>query len=802
MRNKLASFLKKDINIFLLFVLIDIIFFWKYFFYGLIPIPADVIIGGYFPWLNEKWGYEVGVPVKNALMSDVVSLLYPWRLLAIDLFKSGQIPFWDSTSFLGTSLIGNFQAGIFNPFNLLFLLPRSFNTIWGLQVVIQPLLAMFCMYLMLRNWRITRGSSIFGAMSYAFSAQILVWIEYNTLSFALAVFPIFILVLDKFLETRRAYHLAGISLIIAYVIFVGYPQHLYYFTLFGLIYVLFLSHRKNGYSGLLKNGFLLMLFIGWGLVLGAVSLFPGLEALSFSIKSLDTSATQNSVLFLPWQNLLTAFIPDFFGNPATNNYFGVGYYESFIFYTSITVIPFALMAVQKNIKDNRVIISLLFLGLAFLLALHTPLSQLLQNLTFVGLKGSVSSRVLFIYSFSISALAAIGVEQFRKTGVARTKFYLKHLPLIVIFGVVTGVLISLGFVKLIIGNFELIHQDYLKIIISLRNIVIPFFLALTVSVLIFVSRFSRIRPVLIFLIIGLMFLDYFKFSSKYLPFTRKDLVFPVTPSLSFLKNQSEPFRIAIEKAELMPANTWSVYGLESISGYNILLPKDTADYITYLNSSQISRGYSRVLDINNLNSPFLDIANVKYLITLFRKDGSPSADGGPLYNMDQQKYNLVFKEGAAAIYENRDYLERFVAVSKTVSAEDINETYRLINYGNFDYKNGAVLKRETQNREFQKCSINKVDYRSQNISLKVNCPGESFLFFSQIFYPGWKAKINDQPVKIQKANGIFSGINLHKGHSEISIYFFPDSFKIGLLISFASLLGYFGFLLHSGRKNI
>lgn len=800
--NRFSTLLQSNAVVILLFIIIDLIFFWKYFFQGLIPIPADVVIGAYFPWLNQKWGFVVGVPVKNAVMSDVVSLLYPWRLLAIDLFKSGQMPFWDSTSFLGTSLIGNFQAGIFNPFNLLFSLPLSFNTIWGLQVVIQPFLAMVCMYLMLRNWRISKVPSIFGAVSYAFSAQILVWIEYNTLSFALAVFPIFILVLDKFLETGKAYRLAGISLIIAYVIFVGYPQHLYYFTLFGLIYVLFLSHRKNGYSSLFKNGFLLMIFIGWGFMLGAISLLPGLEALSFSIKSLDTSATQNSVLFLPWQNLMTAFIPDFFGNPATNNYFGVGYYESLIFYTSIAVMPFALMAVQKNIKDNRVIVSLLFLGLVFLLALQTPLSQLLQNLTFVGLKGSVSSRVLFIYSFSISALAAIGIEQFRKTGADEIKIYLKYLPLLVICGIITGILIAIGFIKFIIDDVEFIRQDYSKIIISVRNIIFPLGLAVATSAII-TGRFLKNKSILIILLFSLMFFDYFKFAYKYLPFIDSNQIFPPTQLISFLEKEEKPFRIAIEKAELLPANMWSVFNLESISGYNILLPKNTADYISYLNSSAISGSYSRVLDANNLNSPFLDIANVKFLLILLRKEGSTSSERGPPYNMDKSKYEQIFKEGPVIIFKNKDYQERLYTVRNTLVAKNTIQAFEIMNSESFDRKRNAVVTEGVAKNNLTDCIISNLNYRTQNMTLNVDCAGNSMLVFSQLFYPGWKALVNGQKSKIIKANGIFSGIYLPKGQSEVSIYYFPDSFKIGLLISLAALFGYFVIISYTlSRKNI
>lgn len=69
--------------------------FWPFFTKKLLPIPADIITGVYYPWLDYKWGYAVGVPVKNPLLSDVPSLLYPWRSLAIDELKAFRWPLWN-----------------------------------------------------------------------------------------------------------------------------------------------------------------------------------------------------------------------------------------------------------------------------------------------------------------------------------------------------------------------------------------------------------------------------------------------------------------------------------------------------------------------------------------------------------------------------------------------------------------------------------------------------------------------------------------------------------------------------------
>lgn len=784
MRQRIKSLLKKDALVIIFFALLNLVFFWKYFLQGLIPIPADLIIGGYFPWLNEKWGYVVGVPVKNALMSDVVSLLYPWRKLAIDLMKSGQLPLWDSTSFLGTSLIGNFQAAAFNPFNLLFLLPFSFNQIWGLQVVIQPFIAMLSMYLLLRNWKLTKLSSIFASISFAFSAQMLVWIEYNAQGFIIAAFPLLILLIDKYINSQKLYYLSGISLLIAYIVFVGYPQHLYYFTLFGFIYLFFNLLGQKKYKDIVIDSSLFGLFIILGLALSGVSLLPGIEALSLSIKSLDNIAEQNAVLYLPWQNLITAFVPDYFGNPATNNYYGIGHYESLIFYSSIIALPFSAVALTSLTKKKPVYICLIFLTVAFLLALKTPISQLIQHFSFIGLTGSVSSRVLFIYSFSISALAAIGLDRFRESGFINDKSYAKYLPLLLISGITFGTFLSFSFIKTTLGNINLVGEEYSQFIISFKNLVIPLGLAVSVSLIIIVGRFRLInKNFLLVILIALILIDYSRFSAKYLPFLESEKIYPQTASLSFLKNSEQPFRIAIQKGELLPANTWSVFGIESITGYNILLPKTTADYISFLNNGYISEGYVRFIDIGDLNSKFLDIANVNYLLALLRKDGVANSEGGIPYEIDSRKYTEFYKEGAVAIYKNNNVVDRFYTPTSAQVETDTSKVYQIINNDSFDTSHNVVIDRQISAADLSECKLLNLNYTSQKMSLSADCPKNGLLAFSNLYYPGWQATINNQKVEIIKSNGIFSAVELPPGKSSIRIIYLPDSFKYGLLLS-------------------
>jgi hypothetical protein len=64
----------------------------------------------------------------------------------------------------------------------------------------------------------------------------------------------------------------------------------------------------------------------------------------------------------------------------------------------------------------------------------------------------------------------------------------------------------------------------------------------------------------------------------------------------------------------------------------------------------------------------------------------------------------------------------------------------------------------------------------------------SFITISDIFYPGWKAYIDEKETTIYKTNYIFRGIEVPEGEHIIELKFSPYSIKIGLLLAFCGII--------------
>ena len=94
------------ITILLFFSALGAVFFYKSIFSGRIPFPGDLLISEYQPWRSSSFlGYVPGSYPSKFQYSDTVRQLYPWKMLAVDMMKRGDLPLWNPHNFSGSPLL-------------------------------------------------------------------------------------------------------------------------------------------------------------------------------------------------------------------------------------------------------------------------------------------------------------------------------------------------------------------------------------------------------------------------------------------------------------------------------------------------------------------------------------------------------------------------------------------------------------------------------------------------------------------------------------------------------------------------
>jgi len=188
------------------FILIWLIFSWKFFLKNYIPAPLDMLTNFYAPWQL----YQV-FPIKNPAIPDIVTQIMPWKIFTITQLKLGLIPLWNPFNFSGAPHLANFQSAVFSPANFLFFIPASliggfpFVNAWSLLILFQPLLAGIFTILYCRKIGLKKFSSFLSGLSFAFCGFLTVWLEYGTLGWAILWLPLTFLLWEYFWETKNGF---------------------------------------------------------------------------------------------------------------------------------------------------------------------------------------------------------------------------------------------------------------------------------------------------------------------------------------------------------------------------------------------------------------------------------------------------------------------------------------------------------------------------------------------------------------------------------------------------------------------
>lgn len=769
--------LREALFAFAFYILITLVFSYKIFL-GLIPLPTDLIVGAYYPWLNYKWeNYIVGVPVQNPKLSDAVSLYYPFKELAVDFIKKGQLPLWNPYMFGGYPLLANVQAGLLFP-TMIFYLIFSSHLAWTIQTLSQPILAGFFMYLLARHLKLGKIASLFSGIAFGFGGSTILWIQWNTQATTSLFLPILILFEDKYLNSKKIIWGVLFSVFLFLQILAGYlPIIPLTMCCLGLW---FLFRSKNYFSDL---RFIFFLILGFSL--SAIFLIPVVELIQLS-QRLFESIDQNASFFAP-ENLLNILAPDFFGNPATANFWGKGDNMDATIYTGVTTLVLSILGLKSFYKKSDVIFCLYLLILTLVISIFNPLSNFLYNLGIWGGSSVTMNRANFLINFALSILSGYGISQINLNpkSLFKSSIWIFSAAL----GIVLGLIISRYFLtndiyilRYASGNA---NDLMLKVNIGLRNMILPLILStLTLAISLVLYRYKQLKLAGVFFLIIILLLDLFRFGLKFNTFSDPKLSYPETPISQFLKQF--PYDRMLAEKNIFPANMWLPFKIASIQGYDGLYPVNIAKILSVIDSKDIDAPPKpRWGLVGNFDSRILDATNTRFLLAVkLDEKGKPSSNGHVSVTIPP-KYKEVFQDKGIAVLENSLSFPRVYATKKVIKASD-RDTLKLISDETFPLKDISL----TNDFEFNNPSEDNLDTNfsynmltNSHIQIKSKTNLDAYLVVLDSFYPGWRTLIDGKDTTIYKTNYNFRGILLPKGEHSIDFIYQPKSLQYGAALS-------------------
>jgi len=727
---------------FFVFVAACVIYYWKVFLKGYVPFPGDLLVGAYQPWLDSKWGFPAGVPVKNPLISDVFSQFYIWKSLISEGWRHLQIPLWNPYSYSGYPMLANFHSGVFYPLNIIHMLLGDVRG-WSFLVMFPSFAAAVTMYFFLRQIKLNKIGAVIGAVIYSYCGFAISWAQFLTAAQAMVWIPLVLLFIEKYFLSKNVRHLYWLPLIFFLLITSGHFQIMVYVTILTIVYFFWkLIESKNG---ILILGAIIPGILSVGLA--AFQLLPTIELTKFGLRLSDNTLSAHNYGLLPIKYLTTLLAPDYFGNPATGNFFGFfNYHETLIYCGVLAVFCFVLSLFF--LKSNKYIRFFVVAAvLAILFAFDTPLGRTVYSFKVPGLSTSDAGRISVIFALSMAVLVGSVISNLDKISLK------KILMAIGMVGLFYAVIYYLArftngvFISDINPSLTLIQRRA----VTLRNLVLPgAFVAMYSLIFILSKKWKMMTGALLLLIC----MEMFRFGWKYIPFVPERIVYPETPITTFLedKAKTEVFRIERENAEVLPPATWMQFRLMSPAGYDPMAREDYVSvYQEKLNdnhSGMLSR-YSR---LERYDATSLGYFNVKYLVVVKRDKLGVIPGDSINYRIDMKDWKRVSETAGTAVLENLKYQPRARFV---------------------DSRDGTV---------------NIVSYKPNTVKISYSNGAGKILLLSDSWFPGWKAFVNNNEVTIEKCEGIFRCIKTTDQNGEVIFDYQPESFWLGMKISGVSLI--------------
>jgi O-antigen/teichoic acid export membrane protein len=311
---------------------------------------------------------------------------------------------------------------------------------------------------------------------------------------------------------------------------------------------------------------------------------------------------------------------------------------------------------------------------------------------------------------------------------------------------------------------------------------------------IYLPRRLRRRPVWESLAIGLLALDLLGFGWGFHSATDPALLDYVPPVVEFLKQEEGLWRITTfdpDDHKTFNANVGWFYDLEDVRGYDSLFTAQYRDYMRLIDD-QDELLFNRIAPLRHwsgLDSPMLDMLNVKYVLT----EEEERLDKSP-------KYRLAYEDESMRVYENLGALPRayLMDYACTTASENPIATMQRVDPRWTVIVLSKDLSAPLTTAEELSCvpaPAQSIIYNMPNeVMVDVETEGRSWLVLADSYFPGWKAFVrptggtetDEIEVKVVQVAGNFRGVVLDAGSWTVRFKYSPNAVKIGAFVSFLS----------------
>lgn len=753
----------------------------------------------------------------------------PWRSWAWETIRSGNLPLWNPLLGMGAPLVANYQSGLFYPPNWFYFLLAELGGVpvlaWGqaLMVALHLVWAALGMARLARTLGLNELAQTICGLAFSLSGYLVARAGFLSINAAVAWLPwilLFFLRLEGWQGGKlinqaarvKIYTFLILSMLIGLQLLAGHAQTAWYTLLLVLLWVGFWSTRKG--RSFLARAKRLLTSWSWagmayllGAALAAVQLFPTAEYLLTSQRATELDYEYAMTYsYWPWR-FLTFLAPNLFGDPVTGDYWGYGnYWEDSVY---IGLLPFLLALGgashffkmrkqgEHTLVNSTTSTSLhylaVFLGILFVFACILSLGKntsiypwLYRNVpTFAMFQAP--ARLMLWAVFALVLLAGLGANSWRRPS-GRTRYWLR-------LGMAGAVAVSVG-----AGLAQYFLSEVNTSFIRATALAGAWGVgACLLALLAPIDSASRPpQPA------SAGYQNQWQWVASL--FVAVDLVLTgwgLNPAGGLDLYQktaltADEVRSLVREGRVyIPEDDEHIIKFEKFLRFDTFTPQE--DWL-HLRAALLP-------DINMLDGipfannfdPLVPGRFSRWMQSLSQAD--PETQGRLLNLMSVSVVERVDESHPYGIrFESLETLPRLRWVPCARPAQDPEDALQQVLRGELDFA-GEVVLEEVDASQVLACngvenSIVQKKFEDPNrITVQVHAASSGYLVIADVWYPGWQARINGEPVKVLRANYLFRAVSVPAGEHEVQFFYRPVWFYLGAVISLAAWVSVFIILL-------
>ncbi len=738
--------------------------------------------------------------------SDTIQAGVFFRGMLVDYVKQfHSIPQWNPYIFGGMPYVDAFHGDIFYPFSFLKYFGSLFRML-GFILFWHIFFAGIFMYLAARQFKLSKIASLVAGASYMFAPLLVSWVSpgHDGKIFVTTLFPLTILFLDRGFNAtsffKAVFEFTVLGGIIGVIILSPHAQ-MSYFTLWALaLYTMFrmivIFVKQKTVKPAIRPAFLAVYAVLLGLLISAIQFYPGYYYTTHDSPRAESGAKSGWDWATSWslhqEEAFSLLIPEFSGTGVHTQsvktyYWGKNYFKDNSESVSIVALFIACIGFFfARRREGYFFGGLAIFALLYALGATTPFFKLFYLIPRVK-SLRAPSMIMFLFSFSISLLAAMGLQAIIDHGkewkdkiAQRFNILLFGFPglmfLLALFFSVNGkgminLWTSIFFANA--GSTALPGQQITKLQVAYMNLPqiqsgawFSFIFMAIAAVLIWLYKEKKLPGVALLAVVCLPVFNGMRFDSRFVDTMDPKTVWSPNVVTQFFTNHPGHYR---------------VLNLGVLT--EDILPYFKVDVVVGYHGNQL-RWYDELLGgpakKNQGNPRFLNLVGTKYVLYSGQQEFPENYFGAiPV--------TTAASFGQAKIIQNDNAYPRAFLVDSFQVIPDLKTIQQKVLDGSDDLRRVVFLEQQPDlqiSHDTSSADSTWIqNYQDDSVRVGVNVTSNKMLVLTDNYYQAWKVYLDGKPAPILRADGSFRAVAIPAGTKEVFFNYESHMYYVGKLVT-------------------